>query len=203
MPRFSPTTPDAVVDHVVDRIDTVDGRCVVAVDGADAADPVAFAQQVVTRLRADGRAADLVSLHDWVRPASLRLEYGHEDELSYRTLWFDYEALTREVITAVHTRDRWLPALWDERSDRSARARPRTAAQNQVVVVAGPMLLGRGLDLDVTVALTLTERTASRLTPEQLRWTVPALTAHAEHGERADVEVRMDHPDRPALLVER
>jgi hypothetical protein len=107
------------------------------------------------------------------------------------------------VITAVRTRDQWLPALWDERSDRSARARPRTAAQNQVVVVAGPMLLGRGLDLDVTVALTLTERTASRLTPEDERWTVPALTAHAEHGERADVEVRMDHPDRPALLVER
>ncbi|WP_328812966.1 hypothetical protein [Rhodococcus sp. NBC_00297] len=203
MPRFSPTTPDAVVDHVVDRIDAVDGRCVVAVDGADAADPVAFAQRVVARLRADGRAADLVSLHDWVRPASLRLEYGHEDELSYRTLWFDYDALTREVITAVHKRDQWLPALWDERSDRSARARPRTAAQNQVVVVAGPMLLGRDLDLDVTVALTLTERTASRLTPEDERWTVPALTAHAEHGERADVEVRMDHPDRPALLVER
>lgn len=203
MPRFSPTTPDAVVDLVVDRIATLEGRCVVAVDGADAASPITLADNVSGRLRASGRAAAVISLHGWVRPASLRLEYGHEDELSYRTMWFDYDGLRREVLESLRRHGRWLPAIWDERTDRSARVSMVDASENQVILVAGPMLLGRGLNFDLTVAATLTERTASRLTPEDQRWTVPALTTHAAQSEPADIEVKMDHPDRPALLVER
>ncbi|MGB3771693.1 MAG: hypothetical protein WBF79_07140 [Rhodococcus sp. (in: high G+C Gram-positive bacteria)] len=203
MPRYSPSTPDAVVDLVVGRVGAIVGPCVVGVDGADAADPTSLAASVTMRLRERGRAADVVSMHDWVRPASLRLEYGHEDEFSYRTLWFDYSGLTREVVEALRGHGRWLPALWDEQTDRSVRSIPRIATDNQVVLVAGPMLLGRDLDFDLTVALTLDRRTAIRLTPEDLQWTVPALYAHAEHGDTADIEVKVDHPDRPALLVER
>ena len=136
----------------------------------DAADPVEFAQRVATELRTRGRAADVVDLHDFVRPASLRLEHGRTDPYSYRHDWFDYAAVDREVLRAVREHRRWLPRLWDERTDRSARERPRRAAKDQILVVAGPMLLGRGLDFDVTVVLTMSRGALERRTRPEDHW---------------------------------
>ncbi|MFI2232315.1 hypothetical protein [Nocardia testacea] len=199
MPRFTSTTPDALAEILTRDLRTLDGYRVVGVDGADAARPLAFAGRLAERVRDDGRPAETVSLHDYVRPASLRMEFGR-DENSYRTGWFDYSALRREVLDAVRDTGTWLPALWDEAADRSARARRRTALPGTVLFVAGPMLLGRGLPFDRAVHLDLSAAALTRGVPDDEAWTVPALLAHdREHGGTAEYFVRWDHPDRPAL----
>lgn len=199
MPRFTPITQDALAELLTARLREIEGRRVVAVDGADAAEPLGFAHLIVERARADGRTAEAVSLHDFVRPASLRMEFGR-DETTYRTGWFDYAALRREVLDSVRVNGRWLPALWDEAADRSARAEFRRAAPDTVLVVAGPMLLGRGLPFDLTVRLDLSAAALHRGTSAEDAWTVPALLAHDRaHAEPATFFVRWDHPDRPAL----
>ncbi|MGW4631304.1 hypothetical protein [Nocardia sp. NPDC004415] len=200
MPSFTPISPAAVAELVADRLTALPGRRVVAVDGADAAAPQDLARRIAATLGAAGRSAEVVALHDFVRPASLRWEYGRDDEWSYRTAWFDYDALRREVLVPLRDTGRWLPALWDEGRDRSARAAVRTAPADLVVVAAGPMLLGRDLGFDLTVRLELSAPAARRRTPPDQQWTLPALTAHAEdHPETATWTLRWDHPDRPAL----
>lgn len=199
MPRFTPTTPGALADLLTDRLRTLDGHRVVGVDGADAAGPLDFARRAAGRVHADGRPAEVVSIHDFVRPASLRMEFGR-DEISYRTGWFDYAALQREVLDPIHRDGTWLPALWDESTDRSARVRTRTALPGTVLFVAGPMLLGRGLPFDLTVRLDLTPATLTRGTPGEEAWTIPALLAHdRSHTESPAYFIRWDHPTRPAL----
>ncbi|MFD3508457.1 hypothetical protein [Nocardia sp. NPDC058666] len=200
MPTFTPTSPRALAGLVADTLDDLPGRRVVAVDGADAAQPVELARQIVEVLADRGRSAAVVSVHDFVRPASLRMEYGRDDEWSYRTAWFDYEAIEREIVTSMRTEGRWLPALWDEDLDRSARAAIRAAQADLVLVLAGPMLLGRGLEFDLSVRLELSDQAALRLTPTDQQWTLPALRDHtAENPEAATWTVRWDHPDRAAL----
>ncbi|MCD2109624.1 hypothetical protein LQ384_00780 [Rhodococcus rhodochrous] len=210
MPAFTPLTPEILAASVADRAEALTGSVCIAVSAPDAADPVEFAQRVATELRTRGRAADVVDLHDFVRPASLRLEHGRTDPYSYRHDWFDYAAVDREVLRAVREHQRWLPRLWDERTDRSARERPRRAAEDQILVVAGPMLLGRGLDFDVTVVLTMSRAALERRTRPEDHWTIDAVLEH-EHdavldhavldhsGADADVLVRYDHPTRPAV----
>nr|WP_246442723.1 hypothetical protein [Rhodococcus triatomae] len=197
-------SPDLLITTVAAFCRATAGRVVVAVDGADAANPVTLATAVAADLRAAGRPAAVVDLHDFVRPASVRLEHGRHDPHAYRDAWFDYSSLHREVLAGLHTRGAYLPRLWDEHTDRSARARVRPAAPDHVVLVAGPMLLGRSLPFDVTVLLETSTAALRRRTPAEDGWTVPAL---AEHGrtvtEAPDVVVRYDHPDRPAILVAR
>ncbi|MGK8500253.1 hypothetical protein [Nocardia asiatica] len=203
MPRFSPITRDGLVEQVIHRVLTARSHTVVAVDGADAAEPVAFAHRIAEALRAAGRSAEVVSLHDYVRPASLRMEFGRTDEMSYRTAWFDYAALRREVVDALRRHDRWLPALWDEAADRSARAAIRAAPTATTIVVAGPMLAGRRLDADLSVRLDLSEAALRRNTPPDAQWTIPALLRHdVENPYTPTFFVRWDHPDRPALRVD-
>ncbi|MFD5179278.1 hypothetical protein ACFWM1_25955 [Nocardia sp. NPDC058379] len=202
MPTFTPISPAAVAGLVADRLAALPGRRVLAVDGADAAAPVELARRIADTLAERGRSAEVVALHDFVRPASLRMEYGRDDEWSYRTAWFDYDAVRREILDAVRTAGRWLPALWDEARDRSARASIRPAPADLVLVLAGPMLLGRGLDFDLTVRLELSDQAALRRTPPTERWTLPALREHdAEHPETATWTLRWDHPDRAALRI--
>ncbi|GGK40177.1 hypothetical protein [Nocardia camponoti] len=200
MPTFTPITPSALAGLVAERLTELPGRRVVAVDGADAARPTEFAELVVAAVRATGRSAAAVSLHDYVRPASLRMEYGRTDELSYRTAWFDYAAIDREVLTSLRESARWLPALWDEATDRSARARVVQAPEDQVLLVAGPMLLGRALPFDLSVRLELSEPALRRTTPPDEHWTLPALATHTRLSrEEATWTARWDHPARPAL----
>ncbi|MFC9995341.1 hypothetical protein [Nocardia sp. NPDC127526] len=201
MPAFAAITPDALLDLLAQRAADLPGHAVIAVDGADAADPLSVARAVADLLRAAGRPADIVSLHDFVRPASLRYEHGHADELSYRTLWFDYAGLDREVLQALREHDRWLPALWNERTDRSARARIRPAAAGTVLLVAGPMLLGRGLTFDLTVGLRMSEAALRRGTDPDEQFTLAALREHHAQAGEPDLTVAWDHPDRPAVRV--
>lgn len=199
MPPFAPITADALADLVTERALALPEPAVVAVDGADAADPVGFARTVAARLPALGRPSGVVDLHDYIRPASLRLEFGR-DETTYRTAWFDYSGLDREVLQALRDRHRWLPALWDESTDRSARATPLPAAPATVLFVAGPMLLGRALPFDLTIELRLSEPALRRTTTPGNSFTVDALLRHRrDTTEAPDVLVNWDHRDRPAI----
>ncbi|MET8775218.1 hypothetical protein ABZV58_09370 [Nocardia sp. NPDC004654] len=200
MPQFVPITQDGLADLLVDRLRALPGRRVIAIDASDAAQPVAFAERAAERLRGTGRSAEVIALHDYVRPASLRMEFGREDEFSYRTAWFDYDAVRREVVDALREHGRWLPALWDEAADRSARAAVRAAPADLVLFLAGPMLLGRDLVFDLTVRLDLSEAALRRRTPRDEHWTIPALLHYdRENPEVPTFSVRWDHPDRPAL----
>ncbi|WP_067813840.1 hypothetical protein [Nocardia inohanensis] len=203
MPEFIALTPQALADRIARRAFVAPGPRVVAVDGADAAEPVALARMIAERGVEYGWTAGVVDLHDFVRPASLRYEFGRDDEMSYRSAWFDYGAVDREVVRAIRERGRWLPALWDERADRSARAKVRQMPAHTVLFVAGPMLSGRGLKFDLTVALRMSAAALRRKTPEQEWFTLAALREHeAGAAEESDFVVAWDHPDRPALRVE-
>ncbi|MEV0292537.1 hypothetical protein [Nocardia sp. NPDC050710] len=200
MPKFVAITQDRLVELITAEVLDRRGHTVIAVDGADAAEPVVVAKRIVAALRDLGRSAEVVALHDYVRPASLRFEFGRTDEMSYRTAWFDYAALRREVLDALRETGRWLPALWDERNDRSARASIRTAPGATTLIVAGPMLLGRDLPFDLTIRLDMSEPALHRRTPPDDRWTIEALLRHhRENPEVTTFSVRWDHPERPAL----
>lgn len=200
MTMFTPISPAVLADAIGERAAGHHGRVCVAISAADAAAPLDLAEQVAARLRVEGRPAAVLSLHDFVRPASLRFEHGRTDQESYRANWFDFGALDREVVRGLRENGRWLPKLWDEVEDRSARARRIDAPDGQVLTIAGPMLLGRGLGFDVTVHLAMSQAALDRLTPAEDRWTIPPLLGHdAATAADADIVVRYDHPDRPAM----
>ncbi|MFI6866513.1 hypothetical protein [Nocardia sp. NPDC050406] len=200
MPEFRPVAPEALLDLVAARAQDLPGYAVTAIDGADAANPLSFARAVSERLRTAGRPSDVISLHDYIRPASLRLEYDRDSEFTYRTAWFDYPALQREVLSPLRSNGHYLPALWNEHTDRSARAPIREAAPNTILLVAGPMLLGSGLDFDLTVQLQMSEPALRRRTPPTDLFTIEALLEHGRtHTISPDILVAWDHPDRPAL----
>nr|WP_221333481.1 hypothetical protein [Nocardia transvalensis] len=188
-----------MAELVTTRAAALSGPGVVAVDGADAAEPEEFARSVADRLRARGRPADVISLHDYVRPASLRLEFGR-DEMSYRDAWFDYAGLNREVLQALRDHHRWLPALWNEATDRSARATTIPASGDTLLLIAGPMLLGRALDFDLTVELRMSEGALRRTTTPAQEFTIDAILRHRrESTTDPDILVNWDHRDRPAV----
>src|SRR5690606_17708195 len=76
--KVRPVTRPRLVEELAERVvRTAPARRVaVAVDGAEAADPSAWAEELVDPLRVRGRAALHVRAADFLLPASLRLEYG-------------------------------------------------------------------------------------------------------------------------------
>ncbi|MGR6999451.1 uridine kinase [Yinghuangia aomiensis] len=73
-----------------------------------------------------------------------------------------------------------------------------------ILVLDGPVLLGRGLPLDFTVHLSLSDGALRRRTPEDEHWTLPAYRRYAEEclpEDSADVVVRWDDPRRPAVVA--
>ncbi len=201
----TPIFPDVLIDRVIERVPAGE-RAIAVIDGADAAHPVEFAERMRERVRAGGRTCDVIDLHDFVRPASLRFEYSRTDELTYRTAWFDFDALEREVVAPLRDggRGTFLPRMWDEASDRSARARLIDAAADHVLVIAGPTILGRIEDAAVTVHLRLSEGALRRGTPVDQHWTIePIVQYYSDTVFEPDFTVRWDHPDRPAVIPAR
>ncbi|MGC0415798.1 uridine kinase [Embleya sp. AB8] len=208
MVSVRPVTPAGLVDEIVDAItdraaDVPWTR--VAVDGADAADPGALADALVAPLRLRGRPVLRVRAHDFLRPASVRLEYGHTDAESYLWGWLDDAGLRREVLEPLGAggSGRVLPSLWDAARDRATRAAYTTLPEGGVLLLDGPLLLGKGLPLELTVHLWLSPGALRRRTPADLEWTLAALTRYAEEivpTTEADLVVRYDHPAHPALV---
>jgi hypothetical protein len=201
-----PVTRERLAGEVVDAVVARAGRVRVAIDGAPPTGPDELAADVIERLRTAGRGALLVRAADFVRPASVRLEFGRTDPDALLDLALDAGALRREVLdpAAPDGSGRVLPRLWDAAADRSFRDGYVAFAPEGVVVVAGSLLLGRDLPFDVSVHLQMTAAALARRTPEHERWTLPAYARYeSEHDPAgaATLLVRADHPTRPALVT--
>ncbi len=210
--RVQPATPAGVVDHVVGRVvaelasRAPEAHLRVAVDGAAVAEPNRLADALVEPLRAAGRPVVRVSAGDFLRPASLRFEHGRQDPDAFYDDWLDVPALAREVVDRLGPggSGRYLPSLWDAARDRATRAPARHAPPGAVLVLDGTLLLGRWLDLDLTVHLALRRATLERRLPPDERWVLAAYDRYAAEVDpeaTADVVVRADDARRPALVL--
>ena len=205
--RVRPVTPTALVEELAERIAATrrEGWVRVAVDGPPAADPDRLADALVDPIRVRGRAALRVSTRDYLRPASLRLERGRTDPDVFYEDWLDVGGLTREVLGPLSPggTGRVLPALWNAETDRATRASYVQLPAGGVLLLSGPLLLGRGLPLDLTIHLALSPGALSRRTPADQRWTLPAYERYAREvapETHADGVVRIDDPRHPAVV---
>ncbi|MBB4920134.1 uridine kinase [Streptosporangium saharense] len=201
-----PISPAHLVEELADRIAAGPRTSWVrvALDGAPAAHPERLAEELVTPLRLRGREVMRVSAADFLRPASLRFEYGKTDPDAFYTDWLDVGALGREVLGPLEPgrSGKVLPTLWDTRIDRATRAPYVTVPPGGVLLLDGALLLGRWLAFDLTVHLWLSPGALARRTAEGERWTLPAYARYErEVGPvgAADVVVRVDDPRHPAL----
>jgi hypothetical protein len=197
-----PLTPDALRTEIAERIVAADATRVV-IDGAPPARPDVLADGLVDLLRVRSRPVVRVSAWDYLRPASVRLERGRTDPDVFYDDWLDEGALRREVLDAVGSG--WvLPKLWDVETDRAVRADRVELGAGGTVIVDGPLLLGRGLAAELTVHLALSSGALRRGTPDDEAWTLPAYDRYAAEVDPeavADLVVRADHPERPALRM--
>jgi hypothetical protein len=165
-----------------------------------------LAQLVGDRLEQLGRPVVRIEALDFLRPASVRLERGRDDPDAFYDDWIDVGALHREVLTPAGpggTR-RVLPSLWDASRDRATRADYVHVHDETVVLVAGWLLLGRGLPFDHTVHIALTAAARARRVPAgEAARALPAFARYDREvrpADLADVVVRADDPRRPAVL---
>ena len=209
--QVRPLSFEALADTVTERAVRLPapegGRLRLAVDGAPAAHPAELADAVAERLRLLGRPALRISGDDFLRPASLRLEYGHQDPDAYYDGWLDSNALFREVFDPLEPGGSGLvlPALRDARADRALRTAPVPLPPGGVLVLDGQLLLDRWFPLDLTVHLHLSPAALARRTPAGQQWTLPAFARYQDEtrpAEAADLVVRSDDPRRPALVVD-
>ena len=202
MEQVRASTPEGVVAAVLELVAAHPGRVRVVVDGAEAAQPHDLAHRVVEAL-APRRAVHVRADAFWL-PAGQRFEWGKQDADSYLDGWLDLGALHREVLDGFPEIGQVLPALRDPATDRSARATVVTLPSDGVVVLSGSVLLGRGLPAEVAVHLRLSPAALARRTPDDQTWTLPALgryTAENHPLEEADLVVRCDDPQHPALVT--
>ncbi|MEV7964399.1 uridine kinase [Sphaerisporangium sp. NPDC088356] len=203
-----PISPSALVEELADRIAGAPGDTWVrvALDGAPAARPGELAGALVAPLRVRGREVLRVSAADFLRPASLRFEYGRTDPDAFYDDWLDHGALSREVLNPLEPggSGKVLPTLWDTTIDRATRASYVTMPRGGVLLVDGALLLGRWLPFDVTVHLWLSPGALARRTGEDQRWTLPAYARYEDEAaplDTADVVVRVDDPRHPAIVT--
>ncbi|MEU7643880.1 uridine kinase [Streptomyces huasconensis] len=206
--RLEPITWERLADTLADRLldlKPADGGLWprVAVDGAPAGGTGELARRVSDALRLRGRTSLVVATAGFLRPASLRLEYGHQDVEAYYSGWFDTGALWREVLGPLDPggTGRILPDLWDPATDRATRSPYVLLPPGGVLLLHGPLLLGHWFPFDLTVHVRLSPGALRRHTPEGEHWTLPAFERYeAETGPAAtaDVVVRADDPRHPA-----
>ncbi|MEV6597479.1 uridine kinase [Actinoplanes sp. NPDC051346] len=207
--QVRPVSTEVLVEELADRFADDRrpvGRLRVAIDGPAAATPGALAGALSSALRARGRPAVHVSAADFLRPASLRLEFGRTNPDSFYAGWVDEAGLRREVLDPAGPlgSGRIVTRLWNAATDRAAREPYRELPQRAVVLVSGPLLLGAGLPFDVTVHLALSPAALARRTDPAEQWTLPAFARYAAEVDPAafaDVVVRLDDPQRPAVVL--
>jgi hypothetical protein len=202
--HVTPVTPELLADEITELVAARPGRVRLAVDGPPPARPRALADAVATQLRVRGRPVVVVDAADYLRPASLRLEFGHTDADMFLDGWLDVGGLRREVLGPADDggSGRVLPRLWDATTDRAHRDPYVDLPADGVVVLAGALLLGRGLPLDLAVHLWMSEQALARRLAADERWTLPAYARYAAENTPemiADLLVLADHPDRPAV----
>jgi len=208
--RVRPVSFDLLVAEIAEELISrkPDNFLRVAIDGPAAAQPGRLADALVGPLRAGGRPAFRVDTADFLRPASVRLEFGRHNPDSFYAGWFDEAGLAREVLDPAGPggAGRILTRLWNAETDRAARDPYHELPPGAVVLVSGPMLLGGVLAFDFAVHLELTPAALARRTPPAEQWTLPAIERYltdVDPSTFADVVVRLDDPRRPALVLER
>ncbi|GLW28112.1 uridine kinase [Actinoplanes regularis] len=206
--RVRPVSFAVLVEDLADRLASreSDSRIRVAVDGADAAGPGRLADALVDPLRVRGRPAVRIDTGDFLRPASLRLEFGRTNPDSFYTGWFDEAGLIREVLDPAGPggTGRIVTRLRTAAVDRAVREPYQTLPENAVLLVSGPLLLGSGLPFDFTVHLAVSAAALDRRTEPGERWTLPAFARYVDEVAPetfADVVVRLDDPRHPALVT--
>ena len=208
--RVRPVSVEGLVGELTDLLNSrePDSRLRVAIDGPAAAGPGRLADALVDPVRSRGRAAVRIDTADFLRPASVRLEFGREDADSFYAGWFDEAGLAREVLDPAGPggSGRVVTRLWNARTDRAAREPYQDLPATAVLLVSGPLLLGGGLPFDLTVHLEMSAAALRRRTPADEQWTVPAFERYAAEvapASFADVVVRVDDPRRPAVVEQR
>ncbi len=208
--RVRPVSFDVLVGELAVRLAAADppGFLRVAVDGAPAAGPDRLADALVDPLRVRGRPAVRVRTDDFLRPASVRLEFGRTNPDAFYTGWLDEAALRREVLDPAGPggSGRIVTTLWNARTDRATREPYTELPPGAVVLVSGALLLGAGLPFDVTVHLAVSAAALDRRTEPESRWTLPAYARYDDEVDPAsfaDVVVRLEDPRRPALVLDR
>jgi hypothetical protein len=201
-----PISREALVSNLAERVLAYDARIRVAVDGAPTLDPGDLGAALTARLRDHGRFAIHVSMNDFLLPASQRYELGRTNPDGFYEGWRDLAGLKREVLdpSGVDGIGRVLPALWRTDIDRSARAAYVDVPPAGVVVVTGEFLLGAGLPFELEVHLDASAPALARRMPQDQAWTLPAYERYREEvmpATFADIVVRMEDPNRPALVV--
>ncbi|MFE9029951.1 uridine kinase [Streptomyces iakyrus] len=175
----------------------------IAIDGAPAARPGDLAHRVGEALRVRGRSSLVVGTEGFLRPASVRLEYGHQDVDAYYDGWYDTGALWREVFGPLEADGdgRVLPDLWDPAADRATRSPYVELPPGGALLLHGPFLLRHWFPFDLSVHVLLSPGALRRRTPEAEHWTLPAFERYEHETDpvgTADVLVRADDPHRPA-----
>ncbi|MEU7580617.1 uridine kinase [Streptomyces sp. NPDC041068] len=206
--RLEPITWERLADTLADRLldlKTADGGDWprIAFDGAPAGGTGDLARRVSDALRLRGRTSLVIGTEDFLRPASLRFEYGHEDVEAYYSGWFDTGALWREVLGPLDPggTGRVLPDLWDPAADRATRSSYVRLPPGGVLLLHGPLLLGHWFPFDLTVHVRLSPGALRRRTPQAEQWTLPAFERYETETDpvaAADVVVRADDPRHPA-----
>lgn len=206
--RARPVTPTVLVGEIAARIDAATARWVrVAVDGAPSTTPRELAEGLVRALRPAGRFALHVPAEGFLRAASLRYEQGRTNPDAFYADWLDLRALGREVLRplAPGGGGRVLPSFWDPQRDRATRAEYVEVPPGGVVIVSGALLLGAGLDFDLSVHLAQSPAALARRVDPAAAWTLPAYERYADEVMPeliADVLVRADDPAHPAVVEE-
>src|SRR5262245_20529476 len=164
-----------------------------------------MADALVDPLRERGRAAVRVRASDYLRAASLRYEHGRTDPHAFYEDWLDVAALNREALAPLSAggTGRVRPAHWDAAADRAVRGGEVDLPPGGVLLLSGALLLGGGLEVDLTFHLELSAAALARRTPPELAWTLPAFARYADEvapAAWADVVVRVDDPRHPAVV---
>ncbi|MFH8618188.1 uridine kinase [Streptomyces sp. NPDC017979] len=206
--RLEAITWERLTETIADRVTALvaeDGSpwLRIGIDGAPAAQGGDFAGRVAEALLLRGRRPLVVGTGGFLRPASLRYEFGRDDPDAYYSGWFDTGALWREVFGPLEAGGTgWvLPDLWDPGTDRATRSPRVELPRGGVLLLHGPFLLGHWFPFDLTVHLGLSRAALRRRTQEDERWTLPAFQRYEEEvspEESADVVVRADDPRHPA-----
>ncbi|HEY2792782.1 MAG TPA: uridine kinase [Micromonosporaceae bacterium] len=201
--QVRPISRSALIDELAERLISETGRIRVAIDGAEALDPGALAEDVADALRNRGRYVIHVRTDDFLLPASQRFEFGRMSPESFYDGWWDERGLQREVLDPAVTTGRVLPALWRADIDRSARADYVTLPETAVLFLSGQFLLGGGLPFETVVRLTASGKALERRTPPDRAWTLPAYERYDEEvapDSFADIVVRLEDPRHPAVI---
>ncbi|GAY08403.1 uridine kinase [Pseudonocardia sp. N23] len=201
---ITPTTRDALAARIAESVLNRTGRVRLVVDGPPPTDPLGLAGLAADVLRAAGRPPLVVDTDDWLRPASVRLEYGRTDPDTYLDGRLDEDALRRELLDPAGPTGsgRVLRRFHDAARGRAFRDGYMELTDGAVVLVAGTLLLGRGLPFDIAVHLRMSAAALRRRLPAGLEWTVSAHERYETErypAEDADLVVLSDHPERPAI----